>query len=163
MAEYLIIAETIIFKNDKLTCINIYDSFRTIAMPAEFIFDAAVMCGPNWTKGEHKLTIKAKADNGKTADLGSAAINIPNENFVYNAFINNVKLAMDYSVKSVDFIVSDNGKEILSRRYAVNSMLVPQKAALETKQAADTKIKTEKQKKIKHQAERKGAKTAKSK
>ena len=32
MAEYLILAENIYFKNNKLTCINIYDRLTTVAM-----------------------------------------------------------------------------------------------------------------------------------
>ena len=126
MAEYLVLAENIIFKNDKLTCINIYDKFTTVAMPAEFRFDLAVICGPNWTVGEHKLEVKAKASNGKEINIGDLTVNIPNDNFVYNAFANDCKVIMDYSVSDLTFVIYDNGKEILSRKYPVISMLVPQ-------------------------------------
>ena len=91
MAEYLVLAETVFYKNDKLTCINIYNNFRAVAMPSEFHFDMAIMCGPKWSIGEHKLRVKAVASNGKEIELGTATVNIPNEDFVYNAFLNNVK------------------------------------------------------------------------
>ena len=127
MAEYLILAENVIFKNDRLTCINIYDRLTTIAMPAEFRFDLAIICGPNWTIGEHKLEIKAKANNGKEVNIGDLTVNIPNEGFVYNAYANDLKLIMDYSVDELTIVVTDNGKEIISRKYPVVSVFVPQK------------------------------------
>lgn len=126
MSEYLILAETVVFKNDKLTCINVLNTFRTVAMPAEFNFDMAIICGPKWSKGEHKLSVKAVASNGKEIEIGSATVNIPNEDFVYNAFLNNLKIVMDYSVSDLTFYVYDNDEEVYSRKYPVLPMLVPQ-------------------------------------
>ena len=127
MAEYLVLAENISFKNNKLTCINIYDKFTTVAMPAEFKFDLAILCGPNWTVGEHKLAVKVVSSAGKEVHIGDLAVNIPNENFVYNAYANDLKLIMDYSVENLTFYVYDNGNEIISRKYDVVSVLVPEK------------------------------------
>ena len=126
MAEYLVLAENITFKNNKLSCINIYDRLSTIAMPAEFRFDLAVMCGPDWSVGEHKLSVKAKGNNGKEVALGELTVNIPNKDFVYSAFATDLKVIMDYSVSDLTFIVYDNNKEIITRKYPVISMLVPQ-------------------------------------
>jgi len=131
MSEYLILAESVLFKNNRLTCINIYDKFTAVAMPAEFNFDLAMICGPDWTVGEHKLTIKAKASNGKEITVGDLTVNIPNEDFVYNAYANDLKIAMDYSVEDLTFVVYDNDEEILSRKYQVIPMLVPQKQPVE--------------------------------
>lgn len=127
MAEYLMVAETVLFKNNRLTCINAYDNFKTVAMPSEFKFDMVIMCGPNWTVGEHNLKVKLKASNGKEVDLGEAKVDIPNEDFVYNAFLNDVKITMDYSVSDVTFCVYDGDNEIIARKYPVIPMLVPQK------------------------------------
>ena len=127
MSEYLILAETVLFKNNKLTCMNVYNNFRTVAMPAEFNFDMAILCGPKWSVGEHKLSVKAIASNGKEISLGSATVNIPHEDFVYNAFLNNIKIVMDYSVSDLTFYVYDGDKEVYSRKYPVLPMLVPQK------------------------------------
>jgi hypothetical protein len=126
MSEYLILGENITFKNGRLTCINIYDKFTTIAMPAEFKFDLAIICGPNWKPGEHKLTVKAKSNAGKEIPIGDLTVNIPDADFVYNAYAQDLKIIMDYSVESLTFYVYDNGKEIISRKYKVVSMLVPQ-------------------------------------
>ena len=126
MSEYLVLAETIIYKNDKLTCINIYNQFTTVAMPAEFNFAMAILCGPKWSVGEHKLRVKAVASNGKEIEIGSATVNIPNEDFVYNAYLQNLKIVMDYSVSDLTFYIYDNDNEILSRKYPVMSMLIPQ-------------------------------------
>ena len=127
MAEYLILAENISFKNNKLTCINIYDKFTTVAMPTEFKFDLAILCGPNWTIGEHKLTVKVVSNVGREVQIGELTVNIPNEDFVYNAYANDLKLIMDYSVENLTFYVYDNGNEIISRKYNVVSVLVPEK------------------------------------
>jgi hypothetical protein len=92
----------------------------------------AIMCGPNWSVGEHKLTVKAKGSNGKEVDIGEMTVNIPREDFVYNAYANDITIGMDYSVESLTIMVYDNGNEIISRTYPVISMLVPQKAEEET-------------------------------
>jgi hypothetical protein len=126
MAEYLILAENITFKNNKLSCINVYDKLSTIAMPAEFKFDMVIMCGPNWTVGDHKLTVKAVGSNGKEISIGELNVNIPSEKFVYNAYANDLKILMDYSVEDLTIVVYDDGKEIITRTYPVVSMLVPQ-------------------------------------
>ena len=127
MSEYLILAENVFFKNNRLSCINVYDKLVTVAMPAEFKFDLAIMCGPNWSVGEHKLSVKAKGSNGKEVSVGELTVNIPSEEFVYNAYANDLKITMDYSVESLTLLVYDNDKEIISRTYPVISMLVPQK------------------------------------
>ena len=127
MAEYLVLAENVFYKNNKLSCMNIYERLTTVAMPAEFKFDLAFMCGPNWSVGEHKLTVKARGSNGKEISVGELTVNIPNENFVYNAYANDLKIAMDYSVESLTLLVYDNDNEIISRTYPVVSMLVPKK------------------------------------
>ena len=127
MSEYLILAETVIYKNDKLTCMNVYNDFKAVALPAEFNFDMVILCGPKWSIGEHKLSVKAVASNGKEIEIGEAKVNIPNEDFVYNAFLQNLKITMDYSVSDLTFYVYDNDKEVYSRKYHVIPMLVPQK------------------------------------
>ena len=127
MAEYLVLAENIFFKNNKLSCFNIYDRLTTVAMPADFKFDLAIMCGPNWSVGEHKITVKARGSNGNEISVGEMTVNIPSEDFVYNAYANDLKIGMDYSVESLTILVYDNDKEIISRTYPVIPLLVPQK------------------------------------
>lgn len=126
MSGYFLIAENIIFKNNKLTCINIHNELAAIAMPAEFKFDMAVICGPQWTAGEHKLTIKVRANGGEEILLSESTINILNEDFVYNAIANDVKFRMDYDVQNLTFTVFDNDNEVVSRKYPVIAMLYPQ-------------------------------------
>lgn len=128
MSEYLILAENVFYKNGKISCFNIYDKLTTIAMPAEFKFDMAIMCGPNWTEGEHKLAVKARGSNGKEVSVGEMTVNIPKEDFVYNAYANDIKIRMDYSVESLTILVYDNDQEIISRTYPVISMLIPKKS-----------------------------------
>ena len=149
MAEYLILAENVILKNDRLTCINVIDKLATVAMPSEFRFDLAILCGPNWTVGEHKLEVKARANNGKEINIGNLTVNIPNDNFVYNAYANDLKVLMDYSVEELTIVVLDNGKEIITRKYPVIPMLVPQKAPEQEVAEAEVKEEPAKEKKKK--------------
>ena len=139
MAEYLILAENVFIKNNKLSCINIYDRLTTVAMPAEFKFDMAIICGPDWQVGEHKLTVKLKGNNGKEAQIGELTVNIPSEGFVYNAYANDLKITMDYSVENMTIVVYDNDNEIISRTYPVIPLLVPQKAEETSTEKAEEK------------------------
>ena len=127
MTEYLLLAENITYKQNKLSCINIYDNIPVIAMPAEFIFDMAAICGPHWTVGEHKLSIKAKVNTGKEMPIGELNVNILNEDYVYNAIANNLKLLMDESITDITFTLYDNEKEVFSRKYIVSPMFVAKK------------------------------------
>lgn len=155
MSEYLILAENITFKNNRLTCINIYDRLSAIAMPAEFRFDMAIMCGPHWTPGEHKLTLKIKANDGEEKVLTESMVNIPHEDFVYNAIANDLKFNMDYSVQSLTFIVYDNDKAVISRKYPVVAMLVPQSMAPQQPAANAEEAKADEQKDAKKDKKKK--------
>lgn len=148
MSGYFLIAENIIFKNNKLTCINIHNELAAIAMPAEFKFDMAVICGPQWTAGEHKLTIKVRANGGEEIVLSESTVNILNEDFVYNAIANDVKFRMDYDVQNLTFTVFDNDQEVVSRKYPVIAMLYPQQMVQQQAQqnsAEKTEEKSEEQ------------------
>jgi len=150
MSGYLELAESVLLKNGRLTIINTYNDLSAIAMPAEFVFDIAVMCGPKWTVGEHKLAIKVKAnEDGKELQLVDTTIKIPNEQFVYHAIANDVKFKMDYSVQHLTFTVLDNGKEVISRVYPVRAMLVPQSAVKKSQDAPAPKAKETKKSKKK--------------
>lgn len=141
MSGYFLIAENIIFKNNKLTCINIHNELAAIAMPAEFKFDMAVICGPQWTAGEHKLTIKVRANGGEEIVLSESTVNILNEDFVYNAIANDVKFRMDYDVQNLTFTVFDNDQEVVSRKYPVIAMLYPQQMVQQqAQQNSETKV-----------------------
>ena len=144
MSGYLELAETALFKNGRLTLINTYSDLSTIAMPAEFRFDMAVMCGPKWSVGEHKLVIKVRAnENAEELTLSEATINIPHENFVYHAVGNDIKFTMNYDVKYLTFTAYDNDEEVISRVYPVRAMLVPRSMAEGVNQEDNTQVVTE--------------------
>lgn len=141
MSEYLILAEYIVYKNDKLSFIGTIEDFKTVVMPAEFNFDMVILCGPKWSVGKHKLSVKLMADNGKESELGNTVIEIPHEDFVYNAFLNDIKIQLDYSVSRLTFNVYDGDKEIITKDYPVYSMLVPREQSNATLTDTDKKIK----------------------
>ena len=126
MAGYLELAEAAIHKEDKTYILNIYNELFAVAMPAEFRFDMAVMCGPKWTVGDHNLKIKVKAnEDGEEKQLVDTTIKIPHEQFVYHAVANDVKFTMNYDVRYLTFSVFDNDEEVISRVYPVRAMLYP--------------------------------------
>ena len=123
--QYLLIAETIFYKNNKLTAINIYDHFVALKLPAEFVFDLAVLCGPGWEKGNHLITINFRPDDKELTKLGDIKVEIPNDNFVYNALANNLKFTIGSDVKNLSFIVMEGEQVIVERTYPVNGLMVP--------------------------------------
>lgn len=126
MAGYLELAEAAIHKEGKTYILNIYNELFAVAMPAEFRFDMAVMCGPKWTVGDHNLKIKVKAnEDGEEKQLVDTTIKIPHEQFVYHAVANDVKFTMNYDVRYLTFTVLDNDEEVISRVYPVRAMLYP--------------------------------------
>lgn len=124
--QYLIIAENITYKYNKLSCINIYDQFMTFGLPAESFFDLAVMCGPGWEPGEYDLKINVQINNESPVELGSVKTNIPHNNFVYNAIAPNLKIVLPQDAENVSFQVYKNDELVITRTYPINTLFVPQ-------------------------------------
>lgn len=128
-SQYLILAENIAYKNNKLTCINIIDQFLAMKLPAEIQFDMVAICGPGWDEGEYDITIKVRTDENEMHEIGSTKIKIPNRDFVYNAFAPNLKVNVQENTKYVRFYVYRNDDLIIERSYKVASLLIPQETA----------------------------------
>jgi len=124
--QYLVIAENITYKYNKLSCINMYDQFMTFSLPAESFFDLAVMCGPGWEAGEYDLKIKVQINNEEQIELGSVKTNIPHNNFVYNAIAPNLKIVLPQDAQNVSFKVYKNDELILTRTYPVTTLFTQQ-------------------------------------
>lgn len=122
-SQYLIIAENIVYKNGKLSCLNIYDQFTAIQLPAEFIFDMAVVCGAGWAEGNYNVRVEAKPGDNETLKLGDIAVEIVHENFVYNAVAQNLKLSLGEDVKNISFVIYKNDEIILERNYPVAALI----------------------------------------
>jgi hypothetical protein len=127
--QYMLLAENITYKNNKLSCINVIDQFFVMKLPAEAYFDLVAICGPDWEPGEYELSIKVQADEGELFELGNTKINIPNKDFVYNALAPDMKVRIDEGTKYIRFYVYRNNELILQRNYKVASLLVQQEIA----------------------------------
>lgn len=127
--QYLMLAENITYKNNKLSCINVIDQFFVVKLPAEAYFDLVAICGPDWEEGEYELTIKVQSDDGELFELGKTNIKIPNRDFVYNALAPDMKVRIDEGTKYIKFYVFRNDELILQRNYKVASLLVQQEVA----------------------------------
>ncbi len=121
--QYLVVAENITYKNNKLSCINIFDQFVAVKLPAEFTFDLAVICGPGWEPGKYNVKIQAKTTETDLASVGNLEVDIPHDNFVYNALAPNLKITLGPNVKSITFVVSKNDDVVIKRNYPVSALL----------------------------------------
>ena len=128
-SQYLILAENIVYKNNKLSCINIMDQFMVVKQPTEAYFDLAAICGPGWDEGEYNIAIKVQLDEEEVFEIGASKINVPHKDFVYNALAQNLKVAIKENTKYVKFYVYKNDELVMQRDYKVAAMFVPQEVA----------------------------------
>lgn len=118
--QYLVIAESLIYKNNKLTAINMYDQFLAMQLPAEFDFDLAVLCGPGWEPGDYSLDIFIEPKGNESFKLGIINFDIPNENFVYNAVAKDLSLLVNEGVEEISFLVKNKDEILIQRNFVVN-------------------------------------------
>lgn len=128
--QYLLLAENITYKNNKLSCINIIDQLMTLKLPSEFQFDLVAICGPGWKEGEYDLTIKVQLDNNEINELGQTKVSVPGEGFTYNALASDLKVFIPENSKSMKFSVYRDNSLIIERKYQIASLFIPQEAAV---------------------------------
>jgi len=124
--QYLLLAENITYKNNKLSCINIIDQLLTLKLPSELQFDLVAICGPGWDEGEYSITIKVQLDDGEINELGQTQVKVPNEGFTYNALAPDLKVMMPEGAKMMRFFVYKNEEMIIERKYQISSLFIPQ-------------------------------------
>ncbi len=124
--QYLLLAENITYKNNKLSCINIIDQLLTIKLPSEFQFDLVAICGPGWQEGEYTVSIKVQLDDNEISELGQTKVKIPNDVFTYNALASDLKVFIPENSKMMKFYVYKNDELVIERKYQVASLFLPQ-------------------------------------
>ncbi len=125
-SQYLILAENITYKNNKLSCINIIDQFLVMQLPSEAYFDLVAICGPGWEEGDYTITIKVRTDDNELYELGKTEVKIPGEDFVYNAFAPNMKVTLKEETRYVKFYVYRDEELVSQRNYKVAPLFIPQ-------------------------------------
>ena len=124
--QYLILAENITYKNNKLSCINILDQFMVMQLPAEAYFDLVAICGPGWDEGEYDVTIKVQTDDNEIHEFGKTRVKVPSKDFVYNAFAPNMKVTLNEDTRQIKFYVYRNEEIVIERDYKVAPLFIPQ-------------------------------------
>ena len=71
------------------------------------------------------ITINFRPDDKELTKLGDIKVDIPSDNFVYNALANNLKFTIGSDVKNLSFIVMEGDKVIVERTYPVNGLMIP--------------------------------------
>jgi len=125
-SQYLLLAENITYKNNKLSCINIIDQFLVMQLPSEAYFDLVAICGPGWDEGDYAITIKVQTDENEIHELGKTEVKIPSKDFVYNAFAPNMKVTLQEDISYVKFYVYRNEDLVIKRDYKVAPLFIPQ-------------------------------------
>lgn len=124
--QYLLLAENITYKNNKLSCINILDQIITLKLPTEFNFELAAICGPGWNAGDYTITIYVQLDDTEPNELGQTQVTIPNEEFTYNALATDLKIIIPENSKTINFTVFRNNDLIIERKYQISTLFIPQ-------------------------------------
>jgi len=128
--QYLLLAENITYKNNKLSCINIIDQLMTLKLPSEFQFDLVAICGPGWKEGEYDLSIRVQLDESEINELGQTKVKVPGEGFTYNALASDLKVTIPENAKSMRFYVYRDNALMIERKYQIASLFIPQEAAV---------------------------------
>jgi len=126
--QYLLLAENITYKNNKLSAINIIDQFMAIKLPSEFNFDMVAICGPGWDEGEYTVTIKVQLDDSEINELGQTQVKVPGYGFTYNALAPDLKVLIPDNAKNIKFFVYKDEELVIERIYQISSLFVPQEA-----------------------------------
>ncbi|MCK7484435.1 MAG: hypothetical protein MZU97_01930 [Bacillus subtilis] len=105
-------AEQIIFRNNRLSVINVWDQFVAIHSPAKFNFDMAFICGPGWQPGEYELKFKVKSNSSEIHELGAVKAVIANDKAVFNAIAPNINLIITEDSGNVSFVIERNDEVI---------------------------------------------------
>ncbi len=121
--QYLIVAEQISFRNNRLSVINVWDQFSALHLPAKFNFDLAFICGPNWDEGEYELKFKVRSGKNESVELGTVKAEIKNRQSVFNAIANNLNFLAEKGSESITFEIEVDGKKILEREYPISYLL----------------------------------------
>lgn len=117
--QYLLLAEQIIFRNNKLSLINVMDQFLAIHLPASFNFDLAFICGPGWQPGNYDLMFKVQIDDKDPVELGAIKATIDSEKSIFNAIAADLNFGLDRNTHEVTFIIERNGQAVYTRTYPV--------------------------------------------
>jgi hypothetical protein len=117
--SYLIIAEQVIFRNNKLSIMNVWHQFTALHLPAKFNFDLVFICGPGWEAGEYDLTIKVKSKVNEPVEVGTIKVNIVNDKATFNAIASDLNFMIEHNSGEITFIIERNGQEIFEREYPV--------------------------------------------
>ena len=118
--HYLLLAEQIIFRNNKLSLINVMDQFLAIHLPASFNFDLAFICGPGWQPGDYDLMFKVRIDDKDAIELGAIKTKIDSDKSIFNAIASDLNFGLDKNTQEVTFIVERNGEAVCTRTYPVS-------------------------------------------
>lgn len=121
--QYLVVADQITFRNNKLCILNVMDQFMALQLPSKFNFDLVFVCGPDWEPGDYELSFKVRSSEMEDFVLGSINVTISDRKSVFNAIASNLNFIIGDNTGNVTFIVERDEEEIFSREYPVSHLL----------------------------------------
>lgn len=96
-SQYLILAKEV-NRNEYgiFSFIEVCQHLAVNELPAKGNFDMAIICGPGWNKGKHRIHIATKANNTTPAKkIGYADVEILDDKHIFTAVVKNLGLIVD--------------------------------------------------------------------
>lgn len=95
-SQYLLLAKEV--KRTEQGIFSFIDVCQHLAvneLPAKGRFDMAVICGPGWTQGKHRIHIATKIADQEPKKIGYADVDIIDNTHIYTAVVKNLGLIID--------------------------------------------------------------------
>jgi hypothetical protein len=139
-SQYLVLAREI-NRNEHgiFSFIDVCQHLAVNELPAKGKFDMAIICGPGWEPGKHRIHIATKISEKEARKIGFADVEIVDSTHIYTAVVKNLGLIIDndkgfafqvykesHDIKDAEETKNDlPGEVILERPFNVN-VLNPQ-------------------------------------
>ncbi len=134
-SQYLILAREVV-RNDHgiFSFMDVCQHLAVNELPAKGKFDLAIICGPGWESGKHRIHIATQIPEKESKKIGFADVEIVDNTHIYTAVVKNLGLIIDndkgfsFQVYKESFDIKDSeetknellGELILERPFNVN-------------------------------------------
>jgi hypothetical protein len=122
-SQYLILAREI-NKNEHgiFSFLDVCLHLAVNELPAKGKFDMAVICGPGWEPGVHRIHIATKLNDQEPKKIGYADVEIVDNTHIYTAAVKNLGLFIDND-KGFSFQVYRESGEIQDAEVTKNQLV----------------------------------------
>lgn len=121
--QYLVLAREINRnENGIFSFLDVCQHLAVNELPAKGRFDMAILCGPGWEAGQHRIHIATKLGEDEPNKIGYANVEIIDDAHIYTAVVKNLGLIVD-SDKGFVFQVYHETGELADEETAKKEIL----------------------------------------